>query len=80
MDGKVIVVFQMHKREKQVDLELPLEMTARELAAALNQAYALGLENDTMYLTCENPTALLRGGRTLESFGLRNGSIIHFTR
>lgn len=80
MDDKVIVLFQMHKRGKQVDLELPLDMTAHELVTALNQAYALGLENDAMYLACENPTALLRGGRTLKAFGLRNGSTIHFTR
>lgn len=80
MDSKVIVTFQMHKRGRQVDLELPLDMTAHELVAALDQAYALGLGNDGMYLACENPTALLRGSRTLETFGLRNGSVIHFTR
>lgn len=80
MDDKVIVTFQMHKRERQVDLELPLNMTAHELVTALNQAYALGIGNESMYLACENPIALLRGGRTLETFGLRNGSVIHFTR
>lgn len=80
MHGKVIVLFQMHKRGQQVDLELPLEMTARELVTALDQAYELGLENDAMYLACENPIALLRGERTLAAFGLRNGSVIHFTR
>lgn len=83
MPDHVIVQFQMHKRERTVDLELPLDMTARELLVALNQAYALGVAVDQMaqcYLSCEFPTALLRGNRTLREIGLRDGSIIHFTR
>ena len=79
----VMVQFIMHSRRRAVDLEIPLDMTARELLLALNQAYVLGIELDKMsecYLSCERPTALLRGNRTLREIGLRNGSVIHFTR
>ena len=80
---RVIVQFQMHRRGRSVDLEIPLDMTARELLLALNQAYVLGIATDRMeecYLSCERPTALLRGNRTLREICLRNGSVIHFTR
>lgn len=83
MPDHVIVQFNMHRRGRVVDLEVPLDMTARELLLALNQAYVLGIAADKMadcYLSCERPTALLRGNRTLREIGLRNGSVIHFTR
>lgn len=83
MPERVIVQFIMHSRRRTVDLEIPLDMTARELLLALNQAYVLGIAADKMAessLSCERPTALLRGNRTLREIGLRNGSAIHFTR
>ena len=43
----------------------------------------LGIRTEDLgqcYLSCENPVALLRGRRTLREIGLRDGSIVHFTR
>jgi hypothetical protein len=31
------------------------------------------------YLSVENPIALLKGNATLREYGIRDGSIIHFT-
>ena len=83
MDDKIIASFVMHRRNRRVDLVLPLDMTAHELVLALNQAYELGIRTEDLgqcYLSCENPVALLRGRRTLREIGLRDGSIVHFTR
>lgn len=77
-----IVVFNMIKRNFTADIEIPLNITANELVIALNTAYELGIDTSNIkncYLKAENPIALLRGNKTLEEYGIRNGSIINFT-
>ena len=77
-----IVVFVATKSNIQVDLEIPLDISANELVVALNAAYGLGIDTSNIkncYLKAENPIALLRGDKTLAEFGLRNGSIINYT-
>ena len=37
-----LLFFHIHKEHRTVDLEVPLDLTAKELAAALNEAYGLG--------------------------------------
>lgn len=77
-----IVILRMHKRNKSVDLQIPLFISANELVVALNAAYELGIDTSDIkncYLKSENPIALLRGNQTLAEFGIRNGSIINFT-
>lgn len=78
--NKVIVILNIHKLNKKVDIEVPLDITVNELVMALNNAYNLGINTDNMmelYLRSENPIALLKGNRTLEEFNIRNGSIIN---
>lgn len=82
MDNKVIVIFRMYKRNIEVDLEIPLDITANELVNALNTAYELGIDTTNVkncYLKAENPIALLKGNRLLSEYGVRNGTIINFT-
>ena len=77
-----IVIFNMHKRNESVDLEIPLDISANELVIALNAAYDLNIDvNDikNCHLKAENPIALLRGNKTLAEYGIRNGSVIHYT-
>ncbi len=77
-----IVMFLNHKSGKMVDLELPLTITANDLVVALNTAYGLGIDTTnirTCYLKTEQPIALLRGNKTLAQYGIRNGTVIHFT-
>ena len=65
-----------------VDLEIPLDITTRELIMGLNQAFDLGIDTSDIkkcYLKAENPIALLRGNKLLSEYGLRNGSIINYT-
>jgi hypothetical protein len=49
---------------------------------ALNSAYDLQIDTSDIkncYLKAERPIALLRGNKTLEEFGVRNGTIIYYT-
>jgi uncharacterized ubiquitin-like protein YukD len=79
---KAIVIFNILKRRRSYDLEVPLNITANELVNALNTAYELGIDVSNMkncYLKAENPIALLRGNKTLAEYGVRNGTRINFT-
>lgn len=79
---KVIVIFKITKRNVNVDLEIPINITANDLVYALNTAYELNIDTSDInncYLKAENPIALLRGNKILSDYGLRNGSIIYYT-
>ncbi len=43
MENKATVVFSVYRRALEVDLEIPLNITANDLVIALNQAYDLGI-------------------------------------
>lgn len=76
-----IVIFKIVNRDTEVDLEVPLDISANELVIALNTAYELGIDTKDIkncYLKAENPIALLKGNKTLGEFGLRNGSLIYY--
>ena len=78
----VIIILDLIKRKKTVDLEVPLTITASELVNALNTAYGLGIDTNDIkncYLKAERPIALLRGNRTLGEFGVRDGTVIRFS-
>lgn len=75
-----LVILKLPKGE-QVDLEIPLNISANELVVALNKAYDLGIDTHNIkdcYFKSENPIALLKGEKTLAEFGLRNGSVIFY--
>lgn len=79
---RVNIIFKIVKRNFSVDLEIPLFISANELVTALNTAYDLKIDMTDVkncYLKAENPIVLLRGNKTLEDFGIRNGSTIFFT-
>ena len=83
MEEIAVVVFINQESKKQVDLEIPLEITANDLVLALNEAYGLGIDTNDIfncYLVAENPIAFLRGNKTLKEFGIRNGSYIIYRR
>ena len=81
MKDKAVVIFKDYIHNINEDIEVPLNISANELFAALNQAYGLGVAVDDFQqytLRCENPIALLKGERTLEEYGIRDGSQIMF--
>lgn len=82
MENSVVVILLIPSRRLKVDLEVNLDITATELAIAINSAYELGIDTSNIrncYIKSERPIALLRGNKTLREFGLRNGSIIKVT-
>lgn len=82
MEDKIVIVFNVIKRNISVDLEIPLDITVRELVIGLNDAFDLGIDTSDIkqcYLKAENPIVLLRGNKLLRGCGLRNGSIINYT-
>lgn len=83
MDNKAVVIFRILKHKQEHDLEIPLDISANELFVALNTAYELGIDTGDIkncYLQAERPIALLKGNKSLAEFGVRNGTIIYFTR
>lgn len=77
-----IVEFVNHVNNTRADLSIPLTISPEELFMALNEAFMLtnGKPNaNDIYLQAEYPDALLRGNRALSTFGVRDGTIIHFT-
>ena len=77
---KAIIILHFHEKAQKIDIEVPLNISAKELVIALNEAYDLKIDIEDIsksYLKCENPIALLKGDKTLSEYGLHNGSIIN---
>ena len=77
---RIVAVLERHRERKRTDVDLPLNITANEAIIGLNQAFGLGMDTSDLsrcFLRTENPIALLKGNRTLEEFGLRDGTVIH---
>jgi len=80
MDDRVVVVLRIHSRDLEVDLDIPLDITASELLAGINRAYNLNIDVSNAancYLRTENPIALLRGSKTLLEYGIHSGTIVN---
>ena len=73
MEEVITVVLYFHRLKKQVDLQVPINISATEFVIGVNEAYNLGIDiNDLSkcYQRSENPIALLKGERTLKDFNL----------
>ena len=80
--NKAVVIFRIHKRNFETDLEVPLDISANDLVIALNTAYSLEIDISDVkncYLKSENPIALLKGNKLLSDFGIHNGTTIYTT-
>lgn len=81
MEETAIVLFENLINRTSTEIEIPLNITANDLAFALNDAFVLEMNTDNIfncYLVAENPIAFLRGNKTLKEYGLHNGSVILF--
>lgn len=79
MEEKIIMMFKHNG--KTVDIEVPKNITANELIFGLNSGFSLNinLDNpDDCFMRAENPVALIKGEKTLEELGLRNGTMVIF--
>lgn len=81
MEDNIIVIFKRKSDGREIDLEIPLNLSANELIYGLNESFNLGINMDKpseCYLMADEPKALIRGEVTLEELGLRDGTIIYF--
>lgn len=79
MNEKVIIQFINKLTKQNVDLEIPINITANDLIIALNEAFHLEMDIDNIfncYLIAENPIAFLHGNKTLTEYGVRTGTKI----
>ena len=77
---RIVAVLYIHRENKRIEVDLPLDISANEAVIGLNRGFALGMDTADLtkcFLRTENPTALLRGNRTLGEYGLRDGTVIH---
>lgn len=83
MYNKAIVQFINSSTKQNVELEIPVNITANDLIIALNEAFDLKMDVDNIfgcYLIAENPIAFLHGNKELSEYGIRNGTKIIFKR
>ena len=83
MANKAIVKFVNHSAGFELDIEVPLDITAQDLFISLNRGLKLGVNEKDRYnysLKADKPIAFLSGSETLDKFGVRNGTIINFVR
>ena len=77
----MIVIFKRDRNSPDIDLEIPENISAKELIYSLNKSFDLGIDMTKpadCYLRADAPKALIRGEKTLEELGIRNGTIIYF--
>ena len=78
--GEAVIILNFINKNIKVDIVVPLEITANEFVASINEAYKLGIDIQDIskcYLRSENPIALLKGDTSLKKYGIHNGSIIN---
>ncbi len=83
MEETAIVLFKNINDNTIQEIEVPLYITANDLVIALNQAFSLEMNvNDIFncYLVAVNPIVFIRGNKTLEELGIRNGTEIIYKR
>jgi hypothetical protein len=91
MKNTAVMILRIHykdendaeSREEDIDIEVPLHITANDLVTALNHGFQLGMDADNApdaYLRTENPVTLVKGGKTVAEFGLYDGTVIHVTK
>lgn len=83
MSENIIVIFKRSKEAEEIDIEIPKNLTANELIYGLNESFKLGINMDKpaeCYLRAKEPIALIRGEKTMEELGLRDGSIIFYDK
>ena len=74
MAAKKVIVMAGGRRLS--DVEIPLDISADQLIRALHASFFPHTPLPS-YIRSDNPVAFLRGAVPVESFGLRDGSILY---
>ena len=77
MDSGIVIV-SIDKIQKEFELEIPLNITVKNLYVALMKALQID-DNRSLtgyYIKTENPTCFLKGNDILKDYGITSGSKI----
>lgn len=74
MNEKILVV--CYYRGRSIDLLLPTDMKTTSLLQFLNEKFSRPI-NRQNFIRCENPTAMILKGKTIDYYGLHTGSILY---
>lgn len=76
---KAVVIVKIEGTKEEYELEIPIDITVKEICAALNKALEFEEKNIKVsgyYIKTENPTGFLKGNDVLKKYGIANGSTI----
>ena len=76
---KGIVIVKIDGYEDEYELEIPLDVSVKEISAALMEALKLkerGINISGYYMRTENPTCFLKGNDVLNKYNIAFGSKI----
>ncbi|WP_143315252.1 EsaB/YukD family protein [Clostridium sp. HBUAS56017] len=76
---KAIVTVNVDESDIRKDLEIPIDISVKEVSAALSKALRLEEKNINIsgyYLKTENPTCFLKGNDILKKFNICDGTKI----
>lgn len=76
---KAIVTLKIQNTDEEYELEIPIDITVKELCNALNIGLKLRERNiniSNYYIKTFNPLSFIKGRDILKDYGIRNGTII----
>ena len=76
---KAIITLKIQNTNEEYELEIPTEITVKELCNALNIGLKLKERNiqiSNYYIKTFNPLSFIKGRDILKDYGVRNGTII----
>lgn len=76
---KAIVTVKINELDGEYEIEIPIDVTVKELCAALGKALNLekrGINITGYYIKTENPIGFLKGSDVLKKHNIANGSTI----
>ena len=76
---KAIITLKIKNTNEEYELEIPTNITVKELCNALNVGLRLEERNidiSNYYIKTFNPLSFIKGRDILKDYGIRNGTII----
>lgn len=76
---KAIITLKIQNTNEEYELEIPTNITVKELCNALNVGLRLEERNidiSNYYIKTFNPLSFIKGRDILKDYGIRNGTII----
>lgn len=76
---KAVITVKIEGQDQEYELEIPLDVSVKEICAALIKALKLEerkINISGYYIKAENPSCFLKGNDILKKFNISNGTTI----